>query len=756
MPQSDIPVFNLTNLQDWDPLLERLYEGLYTQSFPDPDEREDLAQWRRRLTDPPESPDPRTATFVIGAELQDFASVERKIQGFLTVEYFRRSRCGLASYIAIEPVCRGRGWARLLFSEGKKWLNEQCQEQNLRALFAEVHDPHKPGDPRYPDPLDPYQRLEVMGRLGAKWVGLPYWQPPLTEGRNWVEFLLMAFPVNDGPLETLDVKVVKAFLHEYYRALRIAAPEKDDHLQKTFSNIEQEKPLSLVKLVLEPKPLLSFREYSVAMHFIDSPDPENRLLGIPTPSQPIQTDGEPRSDAAFKSDPVFESFERDELSFLHRADRRWGEGDKVVNREGETLRENQSHAPFSSQRVRDELTQQENRFPLEIRFPEVLAYLAEGENKRLLSSTRGRRVRLSASKTVFHGKANYKTAVLHLVFTPDGTHGDRAILNEWDLVKLIKFWEGGEGVDDPGSEEFIQKHVEFVLDEGSFTLDGLVEKVFQREKERKPWRPQCGTVQLLTSSETTPDWNDLYKLCYRCRKGLDENKVTQELIAVAGIIQGLLDFRDVDKSELADVFKKEFRYEKSMLLGIHKGTLFEFTSKCRVYDKLKENVGANPYLLLPNSVLCYNECLLRQADAASKLSRLEEAIRIMRDRLQNRFLGNVFHYPTTRLLYDYGMQSRGLLDFEKHLLRKLEELESKWRRSIEEQERTYQKKVQAGQRLLAGIALVFTVFGGVSAVKAFNDLFREGLHAPGPTVAVVCFIFVILFFAYLKFEEDSR
>lgn len=49
MLQNDIPVFNLTNLQDRDPLLERPYQRLYTQSFPDPDEREDLADWRRRL-----------------------------------------------------------------------------------------------------------------------------------------------------------------------------------------------------------------------------------------------------------------------------------------------------------------------------------------------------------------------------------------------------------------------------------------------------------------------------------------------------------------------------------------------------------------------------------------------------------------------------------------------------------------------------------------------------------------------------------
>lgn len=127
MPQNDIPVFNLPNLQDWEPLLERLYNGLYMESFPDPDEREEMDKWRWRLTSQPKPSDPLTATLVLGTDLHKRASVERKIQGFLTVEFYRESRCGLASYIAIEPTCRGRGWARLLFREAKKWLKERCQ-----------------------------------------------------------------------------------------------------------------------------------------------------------------------------------------------------------------------------------------------------------------------------------------------------------------------------------------------------------------------------------------------------------------------------------------------------------------------------------------------------------------------------------------------------------------------------------------------------------------------------------------------------
>lgn len=150
--------------------------------------------------------------------------------------------------------------------------------------------------------------------------------------------------------------------------------------------------------------MLCFREYSIAIHFLGTQTKEE--------SGP---------------DEVFESFETDLLSFSRRAD-----------------------APFSSRLVSipHELIQ------LEICFPEDLCYRAEGETKKLLSGTRRRHVRLSASRTVFHDKD--KTAVLHLVFTPDAMGGvDRAIMNEWDLVKLIKFWEGGEGVGDPNSEDFI-------------------------------------------------------------------------------------------------------------------------------------------------------------------------------------------------------------------------------------------------------------------------------------------------------------
>ncbi|MGH8610833.1 MAG: GNAT family N-acetyltransferase [Gammaproteobacteria bacterium] len=693
-------VFNLTDLQDWEPLLERLYNGLYMESFPDPDEREELAEWQRRLTSQPEPSDPLTATFVIGTDLQKRALVERKIQGFLTVELYRESRCGLASYIAIEPTCRGRGWARLLFREAKKWLKERCQKdtgENLRALFAEVHDPHEPSNHsnhKYPVPLDPYQRLEVMGRLGAKWVGLPYWQPPLAEGRNWVAFLLLAFPLNDGSLKTLPVAIVWDFLHEYYRALEIAAPKEDTHFQLTFSNV---KTLQLLKLLRETKPVLSFREYSIAIHFLDTQSKDG--------SHP---------------DEVFESFETDLLSFSRRAD-----------------------APFTSRLV-------SILHELKIVFPEDLCYQAEGETKKLLSGTRRRHVWVSASKTVFHDKD--KTAVLHLVFTPDGRDGvDRAIMNEWDLVKLIKFWESGEGVDGPG--------VKFDRGNGPITLGELVKDVFVLQKEPRPW---CGTVQLLTSSETTPDWNGLYKLFSRCHEGLDENEVSPELIAVAGVIQGLLDFPFVDKSEVADVFQKEFRYEDSMLLGIHKGTLFEFTSKCRVYDKLKENVGANPYLLLPNTLLCYNDYLLREAERKSEVANRRikknneegsaQAIRFMRSALQDRFLGNVFHYPTERFLYDCGMQSRGLLDFKEYLLSKLDQLDSNWRQLVAAREKAAEQKAQESQRRIQEkqnqLARIATIFAAASVISAVTDV-QKLITDMSFVLPILILLALCLFFYFL-------
>jgi hypothetical protein len=82
-------------------------------------------------------------------------------------------------------------------------------------------------DPRYfsvSETGDPQARLRLYDRLGAKIVGVPYFQPRLEEGANRVQHLmLMAFVLNGAVItESADRSVptapVAAFLEDYFAA----------------------------------------------------------------------------------------------------------------------------------------------------------------------------------------------------------------------------------------------------------------------------------------------------------------------------------------------------------------------------------------------------------------------------------------------------------------------------------------------------------------------------------------------------------
>lgn len=206
-----------------------MHRELFLPNFPDPNEQEGPDDWRPRLWESHEPPQPEQHGFVAGTHLGSAA--RRSLVGFAFVERYRASACALLSYIAVEKGRRRRGLARELFDRALSSARVAAQQdgQPVRAVFAEIHDPRLDTDAS--DVINPVDRLRIMERLGAWRVPITYVHPALDEGSERSErFMLIAFPLDGVP--TVDTGAVAKFLDEYFRALGVEDPAGDPDLLK--------------------------------------------------------------------------------------------------------------------------------------------------------------------------------------------------------------------------------------------------------------------------------------------------------------------------------------------------------------------------------------------------------------------------------------------------------------------------------------------------------------------------------------------
>lgn len=324
---------------------------------------------------------------------------------------------------------------------------------------------------------------------------------------------------------------------------------------------------------------------------------------------------------------------------------------------------------------------------LQILFPRIVQYVAEGSKCRAETpvealtgdDSRERSFSVCAFRTVFSDRR----AVLHLGLTPlkraDGSVDPASTLNEYDLVKLLKLWEGGEGVSE--SEPLAMKRQLRVLvddGEGIVTLDELAHRIVSSHGHLDPRAdaPQlrAGTIQLRLGSER---WTGIYERLLPIRRGgldadvgFSEKNMPEatwnDLMALQAVLCGLLHGDMVDDAEMRDSFMLPMNLAADALLAVNKGTMLMVSDECRLGEALGPVVGVNPFLSIPHATLIYNEETLReplnlvrevkeeQTDEVA-LRSIEEGLRVA---LQLHYLPNVFHYSRERTLFDHGADSR--------------------------------------------------------------------------------------------------
>jgi hypothetical protein len=681
------------------------HDGLYRRSFP-PEEREDQETHRDALwkAGPCEGP-------VLHVIVARPPGKPRTILGFVAAEYYPRSSCGLISYLAVERDARRHGLGRALVDrallalrtdsrtpgpvDAMKWLEDGEEASGLRAVFGEIHDPARGDDPG--DSMRTLDRIRFMHELGARRLPIPYVQPALTRtGRKARRLMLVAFPLDGGPVETVEPGLVRAFLDELYRSLGVEDPPGDVDFVRSLVGLRGDAPLELAGLITDEAP--TFRDpesdetardvqrplavYGIAMHLVLEPEQRSwlrRRLG--------------RSRVGAHRDPPaadpLRSFEQDILAYAD-----------PYQPAPETRAEVTPSAPPFSSYAREVPA---DWAMLSATFPSEVAFRSEGRLVPLRcfepdqeDGGRTRRFLLRAVRTDFRRSG---LSVLHLVLGPDPGDPAASALNEYDLIKLMKLWQPGEGLErkgvDAAAGSFVTFHAgrdgerrELEQLTGSEALHYLAANVFGlASPARAIDGPRAGTVQVLHGCcRRTTAWGPR-NICGEMDEVVEREGAidpSNRLKAVGGLVCALLDFAEIDGDELADVFR-QVRHDDQALRSFHKATLLVASPGDRAFDAegIRVSVGLSPYLLVPHAVLVHNEWLLRDAvrrlDVAlhrrrwTTLGRLERARTYVAETLSARLVPNVFNYNDERTLFETGARARGLDQRELVVRRRLED-----------------------------------------------------------------------------------
>jgi ABC-type phosphate transport system substrate-binding protein len=403
-------------------------------------------------------------------------------------------------------------------------------------------------------------------------------------------------------------------------------------------------------------------------------------------------------------------------------------------------------------------------FSMTVTFPSKLEYCAEGEVKPLRFGPTEKKVnfRCLLTRTTFPSPINSDTdnrrhSILHATLL---LNDSKTVIHEYDLIQLIKYWEGGEGIgnDEPHT---VRRNLKF--NQHSCLEDAIIDqlkKVGASIDPQSPLKsPLCGSIQLdldCAGDEAKSEWQNLLKTI-DWKTQAERNEYTTidhpKIKALAGILQGLFDFPYIETAELKDVFDNAIidPGECPMMMAIHKGTLLQISSNCRLMNlkPVREHIGISPYLIIPHAVLVYHESLLSEAANSLKnalgkplekktskqiLDSLQSTQIQLREDLKVRWLPSIFHYPTERYIYENGHTTRGLIERRSQLINQIDYLVEKINADYSMKRRIFEDNVQAlGVKVgywgffVGIISLLFSYLTGAIEIGANTTRLTNGI-----------------------------
>lgn len=227
-------------------LLRTFYAEQYVGEFPDPDERESLANIEEYLRLRDKGWYGRNDYHVIVALDKDGVPVGGSISDYLV-----KPNAGVIEFLFVDPLRRVGGLGRRLLEETERHLHTSAIRSTGRCadwVLGEMDDPYLyRGTAR---DFDPVVRAWIWHRWGYRMLDFPYTQPALSPTQEPVShLLLMAKTVTQRFSDTVPSNDVACVLHEYFHwAMRIPRPDTDPVYAAIDVHLRRHDPVRLVPL----------------------------------------------------------------------------------------------------------------------------------------------------------------------------------------------------------------------------------------------------------------------------------------------------------------------------------------------------------------------------------------------------------------------------------------------------------------------------------------------------------------------------
>lgn len=592
----------------------RKFETIYESGFPDRNERELFQDIINRVVGNKKPTEPHSIIVIKNDEKTD------EVCGGLIADWYEKSKSIHLTYLIIDDQFRGKSIANILINDGvnmiKDWIKNYRQLE-IRHVFFESNNPELTKN----DNFDPYKRLEIFSKLGAKWINIPYIQPALDPEKEDVNnLLLLTFPQFNADKSKISTLELTDFLTEFYAGLG----GKQQSLEKMTASLKQ---IENREGFIEPESLLEqnhfeFSKASVTWHLIEekpglrNPDERNinNYLG---------------------------SFEADMLNFRNQ---RRTDKDFKSNFEG--------------------------NYQALLHLPKAYFYCSEGikhykitEAKRLTIP-----INLSVSKTFF-SKANL--CLWHLTMTPAANN----TFSENDLIKLAQnFGSNQENTifSNPCSLEINKKD-----DKTKFLP--AIEKLFRTQTS------QSGIIQVdpVHFFKEKVKWASFHNLFLNERNSIADNELNTVSKTLCGIVLGIFDFERMNEDEIFDTIQPVAAKNKSFAI-LCRGTLLKMSYEEEICNAISNHILIDPYLLIPNMVLTYNKYMLTKTletindvlkpEKKYKLDYLEKNQREIRNTLSVKIIHDVFQYPGEKDIIKAGEVQRGIISLNYEINKLLNDL----------------------------------------------------------------------------------
>ncbi len=222
-------IIRITKSEDLDeyPELIDSFFALYEDpsNFPDPDEREDPAFIKERISEGTDNPHTHLLAYQLVSPIG-----EKKFAAGCIVEFYPDCACGLVTYLFVDQRFRGvkigAGQQKIAESliksdQGLKGLVVFFEKEYKKPVNAVLFESNNPFDtlPEQ-DSMPPAKRLKFFSRMGAKRIDFNYIQPPLGDDKGIVTNLyLLSFPELTGLKDEIPVNTVIRFVMELAKSL---------------------------------------------------------------------------------------------------------------------------------------------------------------------------------------------------------------------------------------------------------------------------------------------------------------------------------------------------------------------------------------------------------------------------------------------------------------------------------------------------------------------------------------------------------